>query len=249
MALARMSALPRLMACPGFLTVAKDHDEASSENAEVARRWGTDAHAYKEGKERLVYGPLSEEDSEAQEQIRLAYVGWEHEVHVSYDLEECWAYMYSNEYEKVAWTDDRPLALTGCIDALMFDRDQNRCYVNDLKTSEDPVELDDPQLMGYLLTAYTLAVKGTRQLLPGASANLSCCHYPRKGWWRKKYLEEYGVPWRWYSRDVEIKELIEFRSKLIEVGKQAQQGILQASDSCVFCPGYGVCPMWQGSNK
>lgn len=242
MALARMSSLPRLMPCPGYQRITQD-ESATSENAEEARKWGTDVHATKEGKARLVYGPLAEEDYEAQEQIRLAYVGWEHEVHVSYDLDDHRAHRYKDDYWKQWWTEHRPLALTGCIDALLIDTDANRVYVNDLKTGEDPVELDDPQLMGYLLTAYTLVLQA-RELTKGASANLSVCHYPRKGWWRKKYIEDMGVPWKWYSREVETDELKAFRLELIEVGKKAQQGILQAGDHCVFCPGHLACPMW-----
>lgn len=242
MALARMSSLPRLMACPGYQRVVQD-DQASSENAEEARKWGTDVHFHKEGKERLVYGPLTEEDGEAQEQIRLTYVGWEHEVHVSYDLGTHKAYRYVNEGEKNVLTVNHPLDLTGCIDALLIDSDANRVYVNDLKTGEDPVALDDPQLLGYLLTAYTLG-RQAGELQTGATANLSVCHYPRKGWWRKKYREELGVPWKWYGRDVPIDELKQFRLDLIDVGSKAQQGILQAGDHCVFCPGHSHCPEW-----
>lgn len=242
MPLARMSSLSRLLDCPGYQLVVQD-DRPSSDNAHEARVWGTDVHAAKEGEPRLVYGPLPQEDVEAMEQLRERYLGWEHEVHVSYDLATHRAAQYATDGEKRDCCNDSTTTLTGCIDALLVDPFDETVYINDLKTGEDPVALDEPQLLGYALAALSLAIQD-KQVGRSARVNLSVLHYPRKGWWRKKYLEEDGKPWRWNARDVPLDEMRAFRTSLVELLPKVASGILQAGDWCCFCPGHSACPLW-----
>jgi PD-(D/E)XK nuclease superfamily len=241
-ALGRMSGLARLLDCPGCLSIEQE-DKPYSANAAEAAIHGTRIHAVKEGLPVLDPECLYAEDSPYWHELVALYKGWEHEVHVAYRLEDHKAFRYATEDGKRLATANQPTVLTGCLDAQLVVPEENWIHVNDLKTGENPEDLDSPQLLGYLLAALTLGIQ-SGALTKDATCDLSVLHYPRTGWWRKRYLTESGRPWRWCQREVPLEELREFRRQLTDLVLRVKEKELVAGDHCVFCPGHSACPLW-----
>lgn len=239
-----MSSLSRQLACAGFQTVVLEEERPFSPNAAEAAVWGNAIHAIKEGKpvQGTVEGLPGEDEAAA---LRAMYAGWEHEVHLGYELCQHAGYRFRSDAAKKEMCNllSASRFLTGCTDAMAVNRASDTLWVNDLKTGEEPVYLDEPQLLGYLLTLFTWGLR-ERLVTKSATLRLSVLHYPREGWWRKKYEREDGAPWRWTERVVTVDELRAFRARLTEMLPKVEAGLLQASDECVFCPGHATCPLW-----
>lgn len=243
MTLGRISGLGRLLECPGFPIVPTAAERAFKRD--FAAAWGTLVHFVKENK---TYSPtqlpscpklfeieeeqaLFEEDwntlknrlMEWATSLQEAYNGWEQEVYVGYD-----------PLKHITIRDPEILhgLLTGHLDGLLLDHENKTAYIDDLKTGA-PIELDDPQLLGY-----SLAVSA---MVPGYKIIVSMTHYPRELLEQDKYIQEYGVPFTRIQREVQQDELESFRLWVLDALRSTQ---LRTGNHCVFCPAFQNCPEW-----
>lgn len=257
-----MSSLDRQLGCPGFATVSTSEDKKSF-NSRLSTIYGSSLHAYKEGKEwclpllpeadpkekkqaslLLELQASVEEDKKYLPWLRERYAGFHHEVHLGYRLSDHKTFRWPDDETKLREVEapDHATTLTGCCDGLMFDEETHRVHVNDLKSSEHPVALDEPQLLGYGLWAVTWAIQNLFFDPKRLTLSLSVLHWPRCGQYRDDYMEEYGRPASWYARDVPMEELRLFRDSLIEIYPKALRGHLEPGSHCVYCPGVLSCP-------
>lgn len=260
MALTRMSSLERWIECPGFAAVDTKEDKKSP-NAQLAAAYGKCLHSVKEGLEwvepdvshlstddppfdaQAEFRSTFEEDKKHFTWLRDRYAGWEHEVHVAYRLKDRKPFRFTSDAEKQGTCSmaGHESSITGCTDGVRFDRTIQRIHVNDLKTSEHPVALDDPQLLGYALWATSWAMRELNFDPELLSIALSVLHWPRKGEYRQEYLETENRPAIWYSRDVGLDELVTFRRTLTASLEPALRGHLEPGAHCVYCPGALSC--------
>lgn len=247
--LGRISNLERLLHCPGHGSlVLRDRPSAKRD---YAAAWGVLLHTAKEGlaavpsAEQIAAFPTLAEDLAAQApwlpELRDYYAGWQHEQALCYDVLTDQVMLGDG----TLWGQS---VLTGHIDGLLVDQENDALFVDDLKTGENTVELDSPQLLGYTLAAFLWAL-GNQRLTRKARLVLSVTHFPRSGPQRRAYLEESGSPLRRYARDVPQEELRAFREELRALVPRVQERELVSGDHCVFCPAFEACPLWASKQK
>lgn len=241
MLVGRMSGVERLMECPGHRFL----DQVGvSEAARVAAEHGTRLHQIKEGYED-VYLPT--ESDYHLKVLQDRYAGWQHEVPVTFCLDTRKGYMHKDEASLQTQVGGAGHWLSGHIDAVDLRSlyDGGVVFVNDLKSGQLPVDLDDPQLMVYAATvasAIYLKHREAGKLVPHFVVDLSVLHWPAAGQWRARYLEKDGVPYRWTSRQVELGELREFARLVQDSLAPGNWKKISPGAHCVYCPAHTTCP-------
>lgn len=228
------------MGCPGQRLLPQD---PAGEAAEVAAEHGTRLHAWKEGKE--VYIP--EEREEDLQWMRERYEGWSHEEYVVYDITTREGFLFPSEAEAGGCAKRPGKCLTGHIDAYWYDHEARRLYVNDLKTSQLPVALDDPQLLGYSVGVMA-ALYGTHpQGLRPIEVEISVLHWPRHGYVREEYQKKSGKPYKWYSSVYPAQAIKDFASEIAK--SLTDMSRLSIGLHCVYCPSLNHCPMYKAKKE
>lgn len=224
------------MGCPGQRHLPQD---PAGEAAEAAAEHGSRLHAWKEGEE--VYIPEEREEDLAW--MRERYEGWSHEAFVVYDVTTREGFLFPTEIElSKDMLDRQGKLITGHIDAYWYDQGERRLYVNDLKTSQLPVSLDDPQLLGYSV-GVTAALYGT---LPVGQrpreVEISVLHWPRHGHVREEYKKKSGKPYKWYAAVYPVQVLKDFADEMAKALTDMSR--LSVGLHCVYCPSHPYCPKY-----
>lgn len=240
MFLGRISNLERLVGCPGHRRLTID-SISISDKAKNAADHGSLMHRVMAGEVIDVPG----EEEENLDQLRRLFVDWKHEIPVAYSPKLRVGKQFRSDKDLDTFVTDSPDGwLTGHIDNMLLGDGYANVHINDLKTSQLPVALDDLQLLGYCVAIAASIFDHCRiagvKIAP-FDTKLSVLHWPRSGSVRMDYMEQYGVPYKLYSRSVPLAEL---KAVADEVGKALllDSEKLRIGGHCVYCPSIKYCP-------
>lgn len=239
MLVGRISGLERLLECPGHTLL---RHAGASQAAVDAADHGTRLHQLKEGRTD-VYLP-TERDEDLQWLVDR-YAGWQHEIPVSYEIDSRVGRLHQNEEELQARVAGEGRFISGHIDGFIDNSANGMVFVNDLKTSQVPVPLDDAQLMGYAMVVTSAIFRSYRdkgQLVPPFMVDLSVLHWPRSGQHRERNIEKTGKPYSWYSRHVTVQELKDYATRVSESLAPDKLRKLSFGAHCTYCPAEASCP-------